>query len=164
MKKILSVVLCIFTLAACSNSKEISPVLGGISFNAELTYYNESYKGECTLSAENVLTCRITEPEILSGYTVTLSPEGAKAEYLGITYTPTESNMPFSGVLGEFYSTLTEIIGSEAKAEKKDGVYAVSGGKDAAAYTLYVSESGLPLSIELPDERFTVYFYNTTLL
>lgn len=164
MKKIVSLVLVLLTLTACSGKTEVTPRLLGISFNAEMTYFNENYKGACVMSPEGVLTCTITEPETLSGYTVTLSRDGMTAEYLGITYTPSESNMPFSGVIGEFYSKLLTIIDSGASAEKKDDTYVIKGGKDTDAYTLYISPSGLPLSVAIPDDRFTVYFYNTTVL
>ncbi len=164
MKKIISLVLVLLTLSACSGKTEVKPRLVGITFNADMTYFNENYKGECVISSDGALTCKLTEPESLSGYTLTLSKEGMTAEYLGITYTPTESNMPFSGVIGEFYENISEISSSEDSAKKKDDAYIIKGGKDAEAYTLYLSSTGLPQSLQLPDERFTVYFYNVTVL
>ena len=164
MKKIISLVLILLTLTACRGDKEVTPRLLGISFDAEITYFNENYKGECVLSSDGVLTCRISEPDMLSGYTLTLSKEGMTAEYLGISYTPNESNMAFSGVIGEFYSKLNQIISSAQTAQQKDDTYVIKGGEDADAYTQYISSTGLPQSLRLPDDRFTVYFYNTTVL
>ncbi len=164
MKKIISLVLVLMTLSACSGKTEVIPRLVGISFTADMTYFNENYKGDCVISPDGTLACKITEPESLSGYTVTLSKDGMTAEYLGITYTPTESNMPFSGVIGEFYEKLGTIIASGSSAQKKDDAYIIKGGEDADAYALYMSSTGLPQSLQLPDERFTVYFYNTTVL
>ncbi len=164
MKKIISLVLVLVTLSACSGKTEVAPRLVDISFTADMTYFNENYKGDCVISADGTLICKMTEPESLSGYTVTLSKEGMTAEYLGITYTPTESNMPFSGVIGEFYQKFSAIIASGASARKNDDAYVIKGGKDADAYTLYISSTGLPQSLQLPDERFTVYFYNATVL
>ncbi len=161
MKKIISLVLVLLTLTACSGKKTAEPRLLGITFLAEVTYYNENYKGECHFSEDKVLTFKITEPDILSGYTVTVSADNITAEYLGISYTPTESNMPFSSAVTKFYEKLVAASSGEA-AKEKDGVFILRGGVDADAYTLYISESGLPQKIEIPDDRFTVYFYNVT--
>ena len=163
MKKILALILVILTLSACSGKNDVKPTLKGISFNADITYYNENYKGECTISEDGALTLKITEPELLSGYTVMLNGEGITAEYLGVTFTPNLSNMPVSSVITEFYEKITELANSET-VEKKGDTYMIKGGKDADAYTLYISPTGLPQSLEMPDERFRVYFYNTTVL
>lgn len=160
MKKILSLVLVLLTLTACQ-SKTAQPRLYGVSFTADVTYFNENYRGECHFSKDKVLTFKITEPEIISGYTVTVSESGITAEYLGLTFTPTEGNMPFSSAVALFYEKICAAADTEAVKEE-GGEFKISGGKDADAYTLYISETGLPQKILIPDERFTVYFYNAT--
>lgn len=163
MKKILSIVLVLLTLAACSSKAAVKPKIYGIEFTADITYYNENYKGECKISEDGVLTLKITEPEILSGYTVTVGKDLIKAEYLGIEFVPNLANMPFSSVMQDLHKTITDLAVSEA-AEKKGDTYIIKGGKDADSYTLYISPTGLPQSLEMPDERFRVYFYNATVL
>ena len=163
MKKILSLLLVLLTLSACGGKETVKPQIYGISFTADVTYYNENYKGECEISGDGSLTLKITEPEILAGYTVTINNDGIKAEYLGIAFTPNPSNMPFSSVMQDLYKKITEIALCDA-AEKKGDTYIIKGGKDADAYTLYISPTGLPLSLDMPDERFRVYFYNNKVL
>lgn len=162
MKKIISLVLILLTLTACSK-KTAEPRLCGITFTADVTYYNENYKGECHFSEDKVLTFKITEPEIIAGYTVTVTEDGMTAEYLGLTFTPTDGNMPFSSAIAIFYEKLSAAVAS-GEAKEKGGEFKISGGKDADSYTLYISETGLPQKILLPDERFVVYFYNATVL
>ncbi len=161
MKKIISLVLVLLMLTACSK-KTAEPQLCGISFTADVTYYNENYKGECYFSEDKVLTFKINEPEIIAGYTVTVSAEGITAEYLGLTFTPNDGNMPFSSAVAQFYEKLCAAASAE-EAKERGGEFKISGGKDADSYTLYISETGLPQKILIPDERFVVYFYNATL-
>ena len=44
MKKILSLVLVLLTLVACSSKSAVKPKIYGIEFTADITYYNENYK------------------------------------------------------------------------------------------------------------------------
>ncbi len=162
MKKLLSVVavfVLLLLLSACGGS-EVEPRLCGISFTAEITYYNESYKGECTVSEDRELRFTLSEPESLSGYTLTLGAEGITAEYLGISFKPTVGSMPMSSVAEEFYEIYSSVGGT---ARKKGEQYEISGGSGAEAYTLYISPTGLPQSLVIPDERFSVYFYNVAI-
>lgn len=157
MKKIISLVLVLLTLTACGK-KTVEPCLFGISFTADIVCFNESYKGECVFSEDGILTFKITEPELLSGYTVTISDDKTTAEYLGLQFTPNEGNMPFSSVADTLFEKLTAAAGG--KAEKRGEQFILEGD----SYTLYISESGLPQKMLIPDERFIVYFYNATAL
>lgn len=149
-------------LCGCKGKSNTMPVLNGITFDADITYYNEAYKGSCSL-LNGVFKFTVSEPELLSGYTLTFDGDSVTAEYLGITYTPNKSNMPFSSVAGEIYQKLTEIINSSDAAVKSGDSYVIEGGQGRDAYKLYISSVGIPLSLEIPDERFTVYFYNSTI-
>lgn len=156
MKRIFCTILVLLTLTACSGKKEVTPLLCGISFTADITYYNENYKGECTVSADGALTLKLTEPKDLSGYTVTLSKEGITAEYLGLSFTPTVNNMPASSVLTDFYNCYYEAAFSDEDAKSTGDGYQLQDDE----YTLWLTAMGLPQKAELPDESFCVYFYN----
>ncbi len=164
MKKIISLIIILITLAACSGKEGVKPQLCGISFTADITYYNENYKGDFTVLDNGDMTVIIREPEILEGYTVTVANGKMTAEYLGLTFVPGTGNMPFSGVLDEVYSKLTEIRGSSLLANLKNGEYILKDGKDLSEYTLYVSPTGLPQRLLIPDEAFSVYFYNVSII
>ena len=153
----------LFTIILCSCGKTtVTPQLTNIGFNADICYYNENYKGECTVSPDGTVKITLSEPETLSGYTVTVGKEGMKAEYLGLSFTPTENNMPQSSVITEFYNKYT--AAATATPQKSGDAYVIKGGSGTDGYTLYISPTGLPQSLQIPDERFIVYFYNTSLL
>ena len=134
-----------------------------ISFTAKISYYNETYSADCTIDSDNLLTAVIKIPETLEGFTLKVSNDGITAEYLGIKYTPTDSNMPFAGVLEQTYERLIEVQSGE-KVKKEDKTYKITVGEGADKAVLSLTEGGLPILLELPDERFFVEFYNVTIL
>ncbi len=161
MKKLFSVLILTILLCSCGKTA-VTPQLTNIGFNADICYYNENYKGECTVSEDGTIKITLSEPESLSGYTVTVGSEGMTAEYLGLSFTPTENNMSEYSVMAELYNKYMSAAAEQP--EKKGDTYVIKGGTGADAYTLYISPTGLPQKIELPDERFTVYFYNARIL
>lgn len=158
MKKILSTLVVLMLLCSCSDG-EITPHLCGISFKAEMLYYNESYSFSGELSKDGDLTAEITAPEELSDLVITISDEGTTVNYKGLTYTPVEGTMPFSAMLEEFYNPIKAAIDTGLTASG-DGKLTVGSGADKAEFTL--SPTGLPQRLELPDERFSVTFYNVS--
>ncbi|MBR6743534.1 MAG: hypothetical protein IKL94_03480 [Clostridia bacterium] len=162
MKRFFVVFILIFTLTSCSAKSSVEPQLKNISFVAEISYYNEVYSCDCVMSKEGELTAVIKLPETLEGFTLKVNSESVTAEYLGISYTPTDGNMPFSSVLEEFYKKLC-LSESVGKAKKTDGVYKITAGEGADKASLYLTEAGLPIKLEMPDERFFAEFYNVTI-
>lgn len=160
MKKALVSILLVITLCACSGG-EIKPCLGGISFTAEMVYYNESYSFEGELSVEGELTAVMTAPEELKDLKFTLNAEGTVVDYKGITYTPTAGTMPFSKTMESFYAPVKEVLQGGLTADSK-GILTLGEGVEAATFTL--SPTGLPQKLEIPDKRFCVTFYNVSLI
>ena len=162
MRKIFSVLLVLLALllCSCSSAKEIRPYLAGISFTADMTYYNESYGFDGEIFSDGTLKISMTEPEQLKDLNITVSGEGMTVEYKGLTYSPVEGSMPFSAVLEEFYNPLREIVLSDTAVADSNGV--LTGSAGTLGYTLTVSPTGLPQKLEIPDERFTVKFYNVS--
>ena len=163
MKRVVCLILLVLTLASCKDSEKIEPKLNDISFRAEISYYNEKYSADCTIDKENVLRAVIKIPETLEGFALTVSEKGITAEYLGIKYTPTDSNMPFAGVLEQTYDRLLEVTKS-GTVKREDNTYKITVGEGADKAVLSITEGGLPILLEIPDERFFVEFYNVTIL
>ena len=162
MKRVVCLILLVLTLSACSGQENIEPRLSGISFVAEISYYNEVYSAECTIDNEDTLRAVIKIPQTLEGFTLTVNKEGITAEYLGIKYRPTDGNMPFASVLEQAYKGLS--LAKTGSAQKKDKTYMLTAGEGAEKVNLSLTEGGLPILLELPDERFFVEFYNVTVL
>ena len=158
-KAVLSLLLC-FTLCACS-SGEITPCLKGISFTAEMTYYNESYCFDGSISTQGELTAVITSPEELKDLKLILGEKGTTVEYKGITYTPVEGTMPFSAVLKNFYNPIREVMAEELLADG-DGKLKTGEGTEAAVFVF--SPTGLPQTMEHRGKGFSVNFYNVSII
>lgn len=157
MKKLLLVLSLILILCSCGAKREIKPQLSGISFRAEVVYYNENYLFDGAISKDGVFTAEVKEPEELCDLIITHDGEKTRVDYKGLVYTPLEGSMPFAKVLSEFYNKVSEIIQNEPSVEGSDGILKGDG------FTLTVSPTGLPLTLELPDERFTFKFYNVSI-
>lgn len=157
MKKIICLGLLLITLCSCGGGKEIKPQLSGISFTAEIVYYNEKYSLDGVISKDGEFTFEIKEPEELSGLKISLIDGQTKVDYKGLTYTPLEGTMPFAKVLDEFCAPIEEIIKDDTLLANSEGIIKGVG------FTLTVSPTGLPLMLELPDERFTVKFLNVSI-
>ena len=163
MKKIICLIIPLILLCSCGEKSEVKPNVLGVSFKGEIVYYNENYSCECTISPDGVLRAEIIEPEILSGFVLTVSKDKITADYLGISYTPTTNNMPFSGAIDSFYKALEDCSAEDIRATLSGEEYTVKGDSEELGYTLYLSPTGLPQKLLLPDERFSVNFYNVTI-
>lgn len=163
MKRALSLFLLVLTLTSCSQKEKIEPKLSNISFVAEISYYNENYSADCTISNEGVLTAVIKIPKTLEGFTLTVSNDGVEAEYLGIKYRPTDGNMPFASVIKQVYDRLN-LVRVSGDTKKEDKEYIRSIGEGAEKTSLHLTEAGYPILLRLPDERFFIEFYNVTIL
>ncbi len=163
MKKLICLVIPLILLCSCGKKSEVKPILTGLSFKGEIVYFNENYSCECIISEDGVLSAKIIEPEILNGFVLTVSKDKITADYLGISYTPTTNNMPFSGAIDSFYKALEDCGLGERAATLSGDEYTLKGDLGDLGYTLYVSPTGLPQKLLLPDERFSVNFYNVTI-
>ena len=159
MKKIILAVLSLILLCSCSGTKAVVPKITSTSFSAEMVYYNEKYSFDGSFSEDGVLCAELTAPEELADLKMTISREGTTVEYKGIVYTPIESTMPFSSVIEDFFLAVSRVIDLKEEA-KADSSGQLRLGSGAQQIVLTVSPTGLVQKIEMPDERFSVTFYN----
>ena len=159
MKKIILAVLSLVLLCSCSIDKAVVPKITSTSFSAKMTYYNESYSFDGRFSEDGVLYAELTSPEELEDLKMTISREGTTVEYKGIVYTPIESTMPFSSIIEDFFLAVSSVIDLKEEA-KADSNGQLKLGSGAEQVVLTMSPTGLIQKIEMPDERFSVTFYN----
>ncbi|MBR4073531.1 MAG: hypothetical protein IKK24_06270 [Clostridia bacterium] len=161
MKKILFCILVLLLATACSKPvKTVAPILEDISFDLDVTYYNENYslKGETDDSDEMRLT--VTEPEELNGMILTIDDGKLNVEYKGLTHSPT--NQELFGNAGIIIERIFESAEDKIPKDKSDGNYSISGKAQGKEYTFTFSPSGYPIRLEVPTEGFVAEFSNVT--
>ncbi|MEE0928999.1 MAG: hypothetical protein UIG59_07380 [Acutalibacteraceae bacterium] len=154
----LLLVICLM-LTACSSSA-VKPQLCGISFRAEMTYYNENYSLEGELGRDKTLKATITSPEELKDLNFTITPSGTTVEYKGISYTPVEGSMPFSALMDKFYRAMLD-ASQEGLTANSDGILTLDAEGKKTEFTL--SPTGLPLEAQIENGNFLIKFYNVTI-
>ena len=97
MKKtflLITVLSVIAVFCSCSKAAHITPVTRGISFTAELTYYNESYIALVTVSKNGDTDIAFTAPGTLNGLMLHFGESGVTAKYNGLEYKYDISSVP----------------------------------------------------------------------
>lgn len=161
--KLFLLLVPILILCGCSAKQNVSPILREISFEADISYYNEKYVCESVVDSDGKLTIEFKYPEDLADLKVFFQNGKANIEYMGLTYTP-NNGMPAGSVvqtLGDIFS----VVEKEGGAAVKDGENCVIDGRYNDTYfKLYFTPSGLPLSVLIPDDSFKIEFNNLTVL
>ena len=168
MKKTISVLLLavlMLLLCACGDKKsDITPVVMGISFTAELTYYNECYEANVKVGENGETDMEITSPDTIKGLELHFDGEDVTAKYAGLDYKTDFASLPEGACCMLLYRILKDAC--------KEDVCVIFGGdeyyiqRDAAdiGYKLFLGATGLPISAEDSENGFTVNFKNVTIL
>ncbi len=164
MKRIfISLCITVLFICGCTGVSEVKPVTDGISFDAVINYHNEKYECSVSIDKEDVMTAYVTSPEDIKGLKLKFDGEKATAEFWGLVYEPKTGSFPMGNVIQTVYDILTDIDDEEvAKAKKGEKNCELKGKTDGNDYTFYFSPTGLPLSLEIPNERFKITFNNVT--
>ena len=166
MKKVISVALLIFitlTLGGCSGKKtDISPVTRGISFTAELTYYNECYEAEVKIAESGAADFEITSPDTIKGLTFRFEGDSVTAEYLGLEYKTDLHSLPEGNACIRLYEILKDASSEEISVTADGDDYYISRDGENR-YRLYVGATGLPIKAEDTSKGFTAVFKNVTI-
>ena len=157
LKKLFALILILLCLCSCKG-KEVKPQLSEISFTAELSYFNEGYIFDGQIKKDGTLIANMKEPEELSDLKLTVTPKGITADYKGLSYAANEATMPFSRIMSDFYSAVTELSKTQKLKTDKNGE--AVGEIGDTGYTLVLSPTGLPQSLVLDAKHITVKFYN----
>lgn len=157
MKKAICVFMIVLCLCSCSKG-ETEPELLGITFTAQLQFYNEAYVFEGKLLEDATLEMLLKEPEELKDLKLTVNDNGIKAEYKGLIYEANEATMPFSRVVQNFYSPLIAIANDKTlKADQNGEINGEFGGEKCS---LLVSPTGLPQKFKLKSKQLELNFYS----
>lgn len=166
MKKIITVsffILLALALCGCTGRKtDISPVTRGISFTAELTYYNECYLAEVKIAESGAANFQITSPDTIKGLTFRFEGDSVTAEYLGLEYKTDFQSLPEGNACIRLYEILTDASSEEISVTADGNNYYISRDGENR-YRLYVGATGLPIKAEDTSKGFTALFKNVTI-
>lgn len=168
MKKIISVlsfaVLTLF-LSACGGKKvSVTPVTRGISFTAELSYYNECYEAQVTVASNGETDMEITSPDTIKGLTFHFDGEEVTAKYAGLEYKADFKAFSEGACCIRLYEILKDTFKEETAVTKEGENYCISRDGGDLSYKLYLGGGGLPITAEDSQSGFTVNFKNVTIL
>ena len=162
MKKI---IICIMLLAMlCGCSKEVEPklIVDGISFEVNITYYNESYFAKGKME-DGQLTLEMKSPSEIEGMVVILDESSAKINYKGLTYEPGKNSL-LASASGMLYDSLSIVNRGEGKFESDDKNISLSAGTDNGEFVMSLSPSGFPIDLKYTSGVFYGEFSAVTVL
>ncbi len=160
-KAIISFLILIMFLCGCGDkNKTTVPVTKGVSFTADVTYYNECYTCDVVVDEKGVMAATVTSPEELSGVKLMFDGENVTAEYLGLTYTLKTDTMPLGNVALSIYNVFTHIAENGLTAEQDDSNCIIENKINGEKYEFVFAPSGLPLELKMPQKELKVIFNN----
>ncbi|MBQ8203743.1 MAG: hypothetical protein IJZ75_05625 [Clostridia bacterium] len=163
-RAVISVVILILFLCGCGGSKKTAtPVTKGISFTADVTYYNECYTCEVNVDEAGLMSAEVISPDELKGVKLKFDGENVTAEYLGLTYTLKTDTMPLGNVALSIYKVFTDIANNGLSAEYSEENCLIENKVDGEKYEFCFSPAGLPLSLKIPNKEFLVIFSNVAI-
>ena len=165
MKKIISVLfLAILFLCACGEKKiAVTPVTSGISFTAELTYYNECFEADVTVAKNSETDMEMTSPDTIKGLVLHFNGEEITAKYAGLEYRADFKSLPEGACCARLYEILKDTFNEDVTVNSEENSYYIMRDSKDISYKLYLGATGLPISAE-DSSGFTVNFKNVTIL
>ena len=163
MKKLFAMLCCcVLFLAGCGEKKTAEVELGNISFDAAVTYDTYSFACTVNLGSAGTFESEITAPESVAGTKLAFDGESLTVNYMGLEYKP---ELPLSqetanSIINQIFSSVQ--TGGQ-NAQKEDGNFILRGEVSGKKFSLYVTESGLPLSLSCPEVSLVAEFSNVIL-
>ncbi len=165
MKRILSLVFSLVFLCGCATkATNVKPVLSGITFEARLSFYNEVFCCSGAVSKEGELTLRVNEPQTIKGMKLTVKKDHLSAEFKGLTYTPKTEKLPFANVAQVLYSVLSDALYRNPQVKVQDNKFFIESAPKDKYYKILLTESGFPISAEIPSAALTAEFSNVSIM
>lgn len=154
----------ILFLCACGEKKiAVTPVTSGISFTAELTYYNECFEADVTVAKNGETDMEITSPDTIKGLVLHFNGEEITAKYAGLEYKADFKSLPEGACCARLYEILKDTFNEDVTVNSEENSYYIMRDSKDISYKLYLGATGLPISAE-DNSGFTVNFKNVTIL
>lgn len=158
-------VLCFFALilllCGCKEQKTVDVNLKNLSMDADVKY--RSYTINCTIELDGggMFTSTINAPEAIAGTIVRYDGDMLTVSYMGLEYTPEKS--PKKEHVNGIINMILGSASAGAQAERTEKGFMLKSKVANYEYELYVSEVGLPLSLECEKADLYAEFSNVKL-
>ncbi len=158
MRKILCLFLPFLLLCGCAvKSQAVKPVTKALSFDAQITYYNETYECNVKIFKNGDSEITFSSPKEIKGLKISYSANTVTADYNGLKY-------EINGTLPQF--SASDIL-HKAFNYNYDTVYT----NDNEYYVenknlnckMYLGATGLPIKIIENSEKFSITIKNATI-
>lgn len=165
MKKTFAVVFAlVIFLCGCGEKEEITPQTKNIAFVADITYYNESYSLKTKVDSKGNMQATVVTPTDFGSLVFNFKGDKVTAEFMGLTYTPQTGSLPVNNVAKIIYDAISDVSSDSEIAVKEGKNCVVKGEIEGRKYEFTFSPSGLPLTLELPDDGYKARFNDLTVL
>lgn len=165
MKKIFSLILTVVAsvlFASCGKGTVIAPKTTGISFTAELEFFENKYVAAVTVKSDGNAEVQVTSPDTLKGLEFVFSGKAVTAKYLGLEYKYNIGKQPSVAAVSYLYEILKDISEKERQITLEDGRFYTDGRTENIKYRMYFGATGLPISASDEDNNFVITFKNVT--
>ena len=159
----LCAVLCAaLWLVGCGAPQAAAPVTDGFTCRAAMQYCDMAVEGVLTCSAEDGATLTFDLPKSLQGVTLGWRDGTMTMALGGMQVAVPPEKVPQSALIRCLLEALTA---THPKGEVTDRGLVIHGKMENASYTLVCHpETGLPLSLSVPDEHLEAAFTDVTQL
>lgn len=165
MKKIFSLVLTVAVsvlFASCGKETAIAPKTTGISFTADLEFFENKYEAAVTVKPDGNAEVKVTSPDTLKGLEFDFSGKAVTAKYLGLEYKYNTDEQPSVAAAAYLYEVLKDVSEKGRQITLEDGRFYADGRTENIKYRMYFGATGLPISASDEDNNFVITFKNVT--
>lgn len=165
MKKILLGVLLVSVLllsVSCGKDTSTVPKTTGISFTAEMEFFENRYEAAVNVKSDGSAKAQITSPDTLKGLEFLFSGEGVTAKYSGLEYNYGKTEQPPTAAAEYLYKILNDVSKNRRQITLEDGRFYTDGRTENTEYRMYFGATGLPISANDEDGNFKIIFKNVT--
>ena len=149
-------------LASCGKETAIAPKTTGISFTAELEFFENKSVAAVTVKSDANAEVQVTSPDTLKGLEFDFTGEDVTAKYLGLEYKYNIGKQPSVAAAAYLYEILKDISEKERQITLEDGRFYTDGRTENIKYRMYFGATGLPISASDEDNNFVITFKNVT--
>lgn len=160
MKKVLCLVTLLLFLCSCSTkTKNITPITKGISFESEISFYNETYLCNVNIQKNGDTEILFSSPQELTGLKINYIGNNVTVNYDGIEYTSVIDDLPQYSTSNIIYKIFSNNY-NEVLFEEDN--YFVKCKQGDTEYKMYIGATGLPIEIKSPF--FNAKIKNATII